>query len=156
MRFISKNEEDEVSLSDIEAQAEKNFNKIKEQVLARKEVVQDRYETDKNFIKSNIESVYGEDQMEPQSKLGRINKNVKILKARQIEAKKRRKLRFETQLQHKILNLEKWNLIRYMRAQSLQEKQKEMNKQRLARDWCIRAKTYHMIVKIYNKWILMN
>ena len=75
MRFISKNEDDEVSLSDIEAQAEKNFNKIKERVLARNEVI-DRYETDKNFIQSNIVSVYGEDQMEPQSKLGRIEKNV--------------------------------------------------------------------------------
>ena len=60
--------------------------------------------------------------MDSNSKLDRIERNIEILKIRQIEAKRRRDMRLEASRHHKILNLEKWSLIRYMRSQSLGKK----------------------------------
>ena len=65
--------QDEETLSDREAAAERRFNEIKQRWLANKEP--DRYETDKNFIESNKVSFYGGERSGSQSKLERIEKN---------------------------------------------------------------------------------
>ena len=57
--------------------------------------------------------------VESSSKHDRIERNNELLRLRHYEAKRRREIQTQAKLSQRILNLQKWPLIRYIRSQSL-------------------------------------
>ena len=66
-----------------------------------------------------------------------MEKKSKIVKRRQIEAKRRRVVKAEVDGKNKVLHYFKWSLIKQARSHKMSEMQDELEVSRMARSWLI-------------------
>ena len=76
-----------------------------------------------------------------------------FMEFKQDEVKKRRDQMQQSAQNQRVLWLQRMNLVRQIRAETLTEKAKELKQQNLARTWCIFVATYNLVYKkIYQNW----
>ena len=91
-----------------------------------------------DYVHDNIEVFYEEQpQMNQAARRQKIDRNIELLKSRQLAAKHRRMAKGFADEKLRILQRFRWPLVKYVREKALAEKGAELAQQRWARVWLV-------------------
>ena len=140
--------DDGLTLNEREAQAETRFKAIKDKIIARQGG--DRYATNVDYVSTNM--LEAEQEAKPDSKLLKLENHMQVQKLRYLIAKSKRDKKEKAREKFRVLQLNKWDLIKKIRLNERDKLEDKIYDMKWARSWHHNIAIYATIVKAFKNF----